>query len=152
MVIKFQLKKEQFIRLSILYHIQRKQFYFYAFTAAIITAFAIISKNLVLLAVVWIPFLIYLGIGIFGAIRDGSNKDNPVFLPTTYKFTDKGVSISTAIGESDLGWNLFSGWQVIAKNYVLKLKNGSILAIPQNAISSTQAPKFKVLLDKHLKK
>ncbi len=152
MTIDVQLTQSQITRLAILYHIQRKQFYFYAVTAAVISAVAIIQQIYPLLVVVWLPFLLYLGVGIAGAYRDGSKADNPALLPTTYKFTDAGVSISTSQGNSQLSWNQLSGWSVIAGTYVITLKQGSILAIPQSAVKTTQVAKFKGMLNKHLKK
>lgn len=151
MVVNAQLTKSQFIRLSILYHIQRKQFYFFALTAAAVTGYSMYSKTYVLLAVVWIPFLMYLGIGIFGAYREGSNENNPVYLPTRYEFSDTGIMISNEENEGKLNWDQLVNWQVIAKTYVLTLKNGQILAFPQNALSSMESPRLKSLLNKHIK-
>lgn len=152
MIIEAQLTRDQFIRLAILYHLQRKQFYFFALTAAVVTAFALFAAQPVLLVVVWVPFLMYVGVGVFGAYKEGNDENNPVFKPTRYKFTDAGVAIGNPDHDSQLVWEHFSGWSMIAKMYVLKLKNGQILAIPQEAVSSTQSPKFRALLNTHLKR
>ena len=150
MTIETQLTKSQFTRLAILYHIQRKQFYFFALTAAVVSVVAVVQQYYPLLAVVWLPFILYLGIGIFSAYRDAAKDDNPAFLPTTYKFNDTGVFISTEQGRSNLKWNQFAGWSTIAGIYVLTLKQGSMLAIPQGAVKTTQVAKFKALLNKHI--
>lgn len=152
MTIDVQLTRSQIIRLAILYHIQRKQFYFYAITAAVISAVAIFQQIYPLLVVVWLPFLLYLIVGIYGAYRDGSKVDNPALLPTTYKFSDTGVTISNKQGSSQLSWNQLAGWSIIAGTYVITLKQGSMLAIPQSALTTTQVAKFKGMLNKHLKK
>ncbi|GAB4431347.1 MAG: hypothetical protein Kow0031_12470 [Anaerolineae bacterium] len=152
MTIDVQLTKSQFTRLAILYHIQRKQFYFYAITAAVISAVAFIQQIYPLLVAVWLPFLMYLAIGIGGAYRDGNKADNPALQPTSYKFTEAGVTVSTAQGSSQLSWGQLSGWSVIAGTYVITLKQGSMLAIPQSAVKTTQVAKFKAMLNKHLKK
>ena len=150
MTVEAQLTKSQFARLAILYHIQRKQFYFYALTAAVVSVVAVVQQYWPLLIVVWLPFIFYVGIGVFGAYRDGANKDNPAFLQTTYKFSDTGVFVSTSQGRSNLKWNQFSGWSSIAGVYVLTLKEGAMLAIPQSAVKSTQIAKFNAMLDKHI--
>lgn len=152
MTIEVQLTQSQIIRLAILYHIQRKQFYFYAITAAVISTVAIIQQIYPLLVAVWLPFLLYLAIGIIGAYRDGSNTDNPALLPTTYTFNDTGVTINAGQDRSQLSWGQLSGWSIIAGTYVITLKQGSMLAIPQSAVKTTQLAKFKGMLNKHLKK
>lgn len=152
MTIEVQLTQSQITRLAILYHIQRKQFYFYAITAAVISAVAIIQQIYPLLLVVWLPFLLYLAVGIGGAYRDGSKADNPALLPTTYQFNDTGVTVSTSQGSSQLSWNQLAGWSVIASTYVITLKQGSMLAIPQSAVKTAQVAKFKGMLNKYLGK
>lgn len=152
MNIEATLTPDQFVRLSILQHFQRRQFYFFALTAAAVTAYTIFSGVYIMLAVVWIPFGLYVGIGIYGAYKESRDVNNPVFRPTTYKFTAAGVAISSAVHNSQLSWEHFSGWGMVANIYVLKLKNGQILAIPQAAVSASQAPKFRALLNTHLKK
>ena len=152
MIIEAQLTREQFVRLAILFHFQRKQFYFFAITAAVVTAYAMIQAVPALLAVVWLPFLFSIGIGIFGAYKEARDPNNPVFKPTRYKFTASGVAVGNPDHDSQLSWDHFSGWNVIASMYVLKLKNGQILAVPQSSVSSTQAPKLRALLDAHLKR
>ncbi len=149
MVIKTSLTKDQFIRVTLLRHVQRKLFYFYAFTCAGATAFAIVYGTYLYL-ILWIPFIIYILAGVIGAFRAGADKDQPAYLPTRYEFTEKGVSISTSQGSSQLEWEEFSGWNILAKCYVLVLLAGPILAIPQSAVSITQLTKFEALLKKHI--
>ncbi len=151
MNIEATLTPDQFVRLSMLHHFQRKQFYFFALTAAVVTAYAIFSGAYIMLAVVWLPFVLYVVVGIYGAYRESRDANNPVFKPTTYNFSSTGVAISSTAHNSQLGWEQFSGWSMMAQMYVLKLKSGQILAIPQAAVTSTQAPKLRALLNAHLK-
>ena len=152
MIIKTKLERSQFIRLAILYHIQRKSFYFFAITAAIITAFAVTQQLYALLVVVWLPFILYLGVGVFGAYRDSSNPENPVLQPTTYRFDQKGVDIESISGHSQLTWTQFQKWSIVARIYVLTLNSGQMLAIPQSAVSATQVARFRAMLNRHIKK
>ena len=150
MTVETTLSRDQFIRLSILRHIQRKTFYFWAIICAVLTAYAIVRGPYLLLYAAWIPFGLYLGAGIFFAVQGSMDKNQPHFLPTRYEFGSKGVSVSTAQGQSVLGWEHFSGWKKMAQCYVLFLTAGPILAIPQKAIAPAQTAKFEGLLDKHL--
>jgi hypothetical protein len=152
MTIKTKLERYQFIRLAILYHIQRRSFYFFSITAAIITVFAVSRELYPLLVVVWLPFLLYLGIGIFGAYRDGNNPQNPALHPTTYHFDHNGVDIDSIMGHSQLAWSQFHKWSIVARIYVLTLNNGQMLAIPQSAIRTTQVARFRAMLNKHIKR
>jgi hypothetical protein len=152
MIIKSKLGKSQFFRLAILYHIQRKSFYFYAITAAIITVVATTQQLYALLVVAWLPFILYLGVGVFGAYRESNNPNNPVLHLTTYRFDDKGVDIESSTGHSQLAWNQFQKWSIVARIYVLTLRSGQILAIPRSAVSAPQVARFRAVLNKHIKK
>ena len=55
-------------------------------------------------------------------------------------------------GYSELAWDQFSGWNLMAKCYVLVLLAGPILAIPQTSVPMTQTTKFETLLRKHIDK
>ncbi len=150
MLIETQLTKDQFVRISILRHFQRKQFYFYAITCALVTVFAVLQQIYILLAVAWLPFLLYIGIGVYGAISSGSNPDHPAYLPTKYKFTNNGVTITNAQGESELSWQYFTHWKVAVNCYLIELKAGSALVIPQSAVAATKKAKFEALLDQNI--
>ena len=150
MVIETTLSREQFIRLSIWRHIQRKTFYFWALTCAALTAFAILRGPQVLLVAAWLPFLLYLLLGIVTAFKQVTDKTSPLFLPTRYEFTDKGVAVSSQQGNSQLKWSHFAAWKVIAGCYVLVLAAGPIVAIPKSAVPVTQMSRFEGLLKKHV--
>jgi hypothetical protein len=151
MTIEAKLSKSQFIRLTILHHIQRKQFYFYALTAALVTVAAIVMAYYALLVVVWLPFFLYLAIGIIDAYRAGNDEFNPALHPTTYKFSDKGIKVTNGQDSSHISWNQISTWSTLARIYVLTLKSGPILAIPQTAVATPQTAKFRAILNKHIK-
>ena len=150
MLIETQLTKDQFVRVSILRHFQRKQFYFYAVTCALVTVFAVLQQIYILLAVAWLPFLLYIGIGVYGAISGGSDPDHPAYLPTKYKFTNSGVTISNVQGESQLSWQHFTHWKVAVNCYIIELKAGSALVIPQSSVAPTKKAKFEAILDKNI--
>ncbi len=152
MVIKTSLSQGEFIRLSIFQHIQRKPFYFFALLCAALTAVALVTGPRILLAGAWIPFGLYLLLGIVNAILDSYNKENPYALPTRYEFTKKGVTISTEQDKDQLKWQDFSEWKVISKCYVLTITGGSIMAIPQKALTVVQRPQFEILLNKYIVK
>lgn len=153
MIIEATLSKDQFIRLSILQHIQRGRFYFYALTCAGVTAYVIFlgGPNLFLL-VAWIPFILYLALGILSAFQDSAAKNNPHLQPIRYRFSSKGVSISSDPNKSNLEWKHFTTWQTVAACYVLTLTDGAILAIPTAALSTEQKPKFEAMLDEYILK
>lgn len=150
MTVETTLTRDLFIRLSILRHIQRKTFYFWAIVCAVLTAFALVQGPMLLLYAAWLPFGLYLAAGIFLAVQGSMNQNQPHFLPTRYEFNSSGVSVSTEQGHSQLGWEHFSGWKKMAHCYVLFLTTGPILAIPQKAVAPTQTGKFEGLLNKHL--
>ena len=150
MVIETNLSRELFIRLSILRHIQRKSFYFYAILCAVLTAYALVQGPYILLLAAWIPFGLYLILGLVEAIRGSADKSQPYFLPTHYEFTKDGVSISTSQGSSQLEWGHFAGWKFMARCYVLILAAGPILAIPRAAVPLTQIARFETMLRDHI--
>jgi Ca2+/Na+ antiporter len=151
MNLEAELTRDQFTRIAILHHIQRRQFYFYALTAALVTVFAITQTMYILLLVAWVPFVVYLAIGIYGAYKESGDEKNMAFLKTRYKFSDTGIIIDTANGQGQLKWEQVGRWKIIADCYVLQLKNGPILAIPETAVNVQQTPKFKAILNKHIK-
>lgn len=152
MTVETTLTREQFIRLSLLRHIQRKTFYFYAIMCAVLTAYALVWGPQLLLLVAWVPFILYLLLGLIGALRDGNNKEHPLFQPTRYQFDHKGLSIKSNQGQSQLEWQHFAGWKTMAACYVLFLKAGPMIAIPQSAFSAPQIPEFEGLLRQHIGK
>jgi len=151
MTIEAALSKEQLTRLSILRHIQRRTFYFYALTCAVLTGYSLVFGPRILLLVAWVPFILYVAAGIFGALQGSRDENHPALLPTQYKFDKTGVVLSNSQGQSVLGWEHFADWKVIAACYTLTLKGGSILAIPRSDIPLAEVAKFEGLLDKHIK-
>lgn len=151
MTIKTTLTRTQFIRLSLWRHFNRLTFYFYAVTASAVTAYAFVYESYIWLLVGWLPFVIYLGVGVFTAWQTSRDEQNPIFLPTEYKFDKSGVMIYSAQGDSQLGWELFQNWKTIAQCYVLQLRSGPILAIPKIDVPITKRNKFENLLDDYLK-
>ena len=150
MIIEAILSREQLIRLSILRHIQRSPFYFYAVTCAALTAYGLIFGPTILLLAGWAPFLLYMAIGIFGAIKAGGDANHPALLETRYELDKSGVMVTNSAGKSVLGWEHFSDWKIIAKCYILTLSSGDVLAIPQTAVSSAQVAKFEGWLEKYI--
>ena len=150
MVIETSLTRDQFIRLSILRHFQRIHFYVFALTAAGLTAWGLLRGPLIFILVGWIPFFVYIIVGVITAVKDGRDEDNPIFSSTRYEFTKKGVSINSKAGNSNLAWQDFIGWKMMTKCYVLTLSSGAILAIPQTAVPINQIAKFESLLNRNI--
>ncbi len=148
MTIKATLSKDQFVRLSILRHIQRKMFYFYVATGAALSAYGFVYGPSLLVWVAWIPFLFYLAPAIIGAYQ--TDPDHPLFQPTTYRIDKAGLGIETPDKDSLVEWEYFKSWRVITQCYVLFLEAGPVIAIPQNAVRPTQRAKFEMLLDKYI--
>jgi len=149
--IETTLSKDQFIRLAILRHIQRKSFYFYAAIGAAVTAFAIVRGGQpILFLLAWIPFLFYVLPGVIGPFRQSRETDHPLFQPTRYEFSKQGVTIKNSDNESELEWSQFSEWKTVAQCYVLYLTAGPVLAIPQADVPVTQQARFEDLLERHL--
>lgn len=152
-MLKFEssLTKSQFIRLSILRHIQRNTFYFYAFTCAVVTAYVLIQdESRIFLLIVWLPFLLYILLGLINAFQLSSDKDTPYLLPTKYEFSVEGVKLRNRKGKSQLEWSDFATWKKMVGCYVLILQNGAIIPIPESALASSSAKQFEQLLTQYL--
>jgi hypothetical protein len=102
--------------------------------------------------VAWVPFLFYLLPPIIGTFQESKAEDHPLFLPTRYEFTQRGVSIKNTNNESQLKWEHFANWKTMAQCYVLFLTAGPMLAIPQLDVPTTQKPKLEALFRKHIDK
>lgn len=151
MTIEATLSQDEFIRLAIWRHFNRRWFFFYALTAALTTAYTVVfGATYWLLVIVWIPFALYILLGIFEAIRDSRQADNPILLKTKYKFDGKGVSISNAQGDSQLIWEQFISWRYIAQCYVLLLTGGLMIVIPKSALSTTKVTKLESMLKQYV--
>lgn len=150
MVIESRLTRQQFVRLAVLRHFQRAQFYVFASLAAGLTAFGIVLGRAILVPAGWVPFLVYILAGIVGAVRDGRAKDAPYFLPTRYDLTAGGVDVATSRGRSHLDWSRFEGFRKMVGCYVLILGGGAILAIPEEAVPRGQAGRLEELIRRHL--
>lgn len=150
MTFEATLARDQFIRLSILRHIQRKSFYFYAATGAALTAYGLVRGPAVLALVAWIPFIFYLLPQVVAVFRQSKVEDHPLFLPAKYEFTKRGVSIKNDHDESQLTWEHFASWKIMAQCYVLVLTTGPMLAIPQSAVPTHRRSELEALLGKYI--
>jgi len=151
--IETTLSRDQFIRLAVLRHIQRKTFYFYAAIGAAVTAFTIVrGGEPILFVLAWVPFLFYMLPGILGPYRQSQDMNQPLFQPTRYEFSKQGVTIKSSDNESELEWSQFSEWKTVTQCYVLYLTAGPLLAIPQADVPVTQRVKFEDLLERHIGK
>lgn len=151
MTIEATLSQDEFIRLAIWRHFNRRWFFFYAITAAVVTTYTtMFGATYWLLLVVWLPFALYILLGIIEAIRDSRQVDNPILLTTKYKFSGNGVSMSNAQGESDLTWEQFVSWRYIAQCYVLLLTGGLMIVIPKSALSTTKVTNLESMLKQYV--
>lgn len=150
MTINATLSRDQFVRLSLLRHFQRTSFYFYALTCAALTSYTFFGGPVPLMIVGWVPFGIYILMGLANALTGSIGKNRPYLQPTRYEFTDQGVAIKNAQGESQLEWQHFASWQMLSDCYVLVLTAGSIIAIPRSAIPPHQSKQFEQILQQHI--
>jgi len=150
MVIEASLTTNQFVRISILRHLHRSHFFFFAATCSIVTAYAIYSDRLIFLLVAWVPFAIYLAVGIVGIIQSSAANDRPYLLKTRYELSNKGIVVSNERGKSMLEWKHFSDSKLMLGCYVLFLHAGPMLAIPQTAIAPEQVNQFETMLAKYI--
>lgn len=146
MVIQTQLKKDQFVRLTLMQHLQRPSFYFWAITSAALTAWALFGGPFVLIFVGWLPFGLYLMSGIVMAFVGSRGSDKPYLQPTRYEFDDQGIKIGSTLGESFLEWQQVVAWKVMSGCYVLLLANNAMLAFPQDSVAPHRMPQFEQLL------
>ncbi len=151
MVIKTRLPPDLFVRLSILRHLQRPTFYVYALLAAGITIYTLFMPvPLSVLFLGWIPFGMYILLGVIGAIRASRVKDAPYFFSTTYDITAGGIAITNPQAQTQLDWDRFEGWQQIVNTYVIVLNGGAILAIPQSDVPIHQREALEKLLGENI--
>ncbi|NNJ09884.1 YcxB family protein [Chloroflexales bacterium ZM16-3] len=130
-VVEARLQPPQFFQLSLLRHFQRPSFYFYAVTAAALTALTYtMNIDIMLLVVGWVPFGIYMILGLANAFAGSRNPEQPYFLQTRYEFGDEELRMSTSRGASTLIWSRFKEWRKVVGCYVLVLDSGPIMAIP----------------------
>lgn len=150
MVIEARLSKNQFVKLAITRHLQRTTFYFYALTVSAVTAYVILGGDFILLLVAWLPFMLYIILGVMNAFRSGADESLPIFLPTRYTFGEQGVEVSSSAGQSTVEWSQFSVWKRLARCYVLVLVSGQIIAIPEAAVANQHVKQFETLLRTHI--
>lgn len=150
MVIEASLTTGQFIRISLLRHIHRPHFFFFAATCSVVTAYAIYADRLIFLLVAWVPFVIYLAVGITGIIQSSTATNRPYLLKTRYELSNRGIVVSNQQGESMLEWKHFSDSKLMLGCYVLFLAAGPMLAIPQSAIAPERVEQFEKMLEKYI--
>jgi membrane protein implicated in regulation of membrane protease activity len=147
MVIEATLPRETSIKLSLLLFFNNKGLYIYLLACGLVTAFAIYSHNYGLLFLAWIPYAVYVVLGLSNAFRKNpADKESSHQQPTRYTFTNTEVVAKTAQGEGALKWTDFTKWEILAKSYVLFHADGFILAIPQAAVPPDKVADFESLL------
>lgn len=152
MVIDARLSRRQFIRLAILRHLQRPGFYLFAGICAFLSAYALLQGVPLVLLAGWAPFLLYIALGVLGALRAGRNPRNPSLAQTRYAFTDEGIAVRALRQESHIPWAQVWSWRVLLNCYVVTLAGGFILVIPQEAVPPHQRAAFEALLRERIGK
>lgn len=150
--VESQLTKNQFMRLSILRHIQRTTFYFFAFTCAILTAYAIVLGPQSLLLVAWLPFILYIFMGFMNAYQGSQADGAPYFLSTRYEFAKSGVRLSAKSGKSRLKWEEIAAWKKMVGCYVLVLEGDAIVAIPEKDVPPSQSKQLEKVFNEYIGK
>lgn len=146
MTIKAKLTKDQLFRLALLRHMERPTFFFNAFTSAALIAYATWKDIYIILFVAWMPFTLYIALGVFEAWRNSRDRNNPLLLSTSYEFTDAGVSITTSLAKSSLEWKQFDKVKVMIDCYVFTLNGGQIIAIPRTDVAANHKQDFENLI------
>ncbi len=140
-VIQAHLQPFHFFRISLLRHIQRSSFYFYAITAGALSALAYtMTVSPLVLFVAWVPFATYLILGFINAYVGSRRKDEPYFLPTRYEFGEHALKLRTSQGASEVAWSDFREWRKVVGCYLFYLQSGSVIAIPLEDVTKGREP------------
>lgn len=150
MVFETQLTRNQFIKLALIRHFSRANFYFLAATCSLFTAYAIYKDAWLLLLAIWPPFLLYIAFGVVSVFRQSSDPNKPFFLPTRYELTETGLLVRTEQGQSELPWEEFISFRMMSGCYVLYLESGPMLAIPQEAVPEKKVEAFEKFVEERL--
>ena len=147
MVIEATLPRDTSIKLSLLLFFNNKGLYIYLLACGLVTAFALYSSNYGLLFLAWIPYAVYIVLGVSSAFRQNpAGKESTDQLPTRYTFTNTEIITKTAQAEGKLNWADFAKWEILAKSYILFHSKGFVLAIPQTAVPAEKVADFEALL------
>lgn len=153
MIIESTLSQREFTQHSLARHFQRPIFYVWAFLSAALTAYAIFTPDLpdLLMLAAWLPFLVYIIAGWIIITRRGRDKSLPIYLPTRYELTARGITISSQKGRSELPWGQLRAWRKVGGIYELALTTGQFLIISQRALSNRQIKPFEDMLKANIK-
>lgn len=148
MIIESTISRREFTRHALTRHFRRPAFYLYAFVAAVLTAYAFWMSDppLVLYLAAWLPLLVYSIGGWIRITQRSRDQSLPIYLPTRYEFTRRGVELSSRQGRSEFAWEDFRAWRKAEGVYELTLRSGQLLIISQRAVSSRQAAALEELL------
>ncbi|MFV9505281.1 MAG: YcxB family protein [Oscillochloridaceae bacterium umkhey_bin13] len=152
MIIESTLNRQEFIRHALTRHFRRPTFYIFAFVAAVLTAYAFLiddAPNIIYLAA-WLPVLMHTIVGLITITRQSGDKNLPLYLPTRYELTRKGIELSSRQGRTELSWADFRAWRKVVGVYELALTNGQLLVITQRAVPPRQTAAFEELLTKQI--
>lgn len=133
-------------QLTLLRHIERPAFYFYAVTVAALIVYAVWKNITIMLFLAWVPFIFYVAFGIFGAWRYSRESNNPLLLPTHYEVTDQGLSLKTSIATSFLEWKHIRSVKIVIDCYIFSLTSRQILAIPRADIAANHKEAFEEMV------
>ncbi|RME76402.1 MAG: YcxB family protein [Chloroflexi bacterium] len=149
MHIKTTLSKSTAVKLSLWLFFQNKGLYLYLLACAVITAYALYRDNYGLLMVAWIPYLFYVGLGIYSAFRHAGPRgaDSEA---VEYVVGEKGLVVQSAGQKKHFDWQEFGGWKRLAGTYVLFHRDGFMLAIPQADIPAGQTIPLETTLRRYI--
>lgn len=152
MIIESALTRQEFIRHALTRHFGRPTFYVFAFVAAVLTAYAFLADDAptILYLAAWLPLLVYAVGGWITISRQSRNQSLPLYLPTRYELTRKGIELSSRQGRSEFAWTDFRAWRKVVGLYELALTNGQLLVITQRAVPPRQVGSFEELLRKQI--
>jgi hypothetical protein len=149
MIVESTLGRREFTRHALGRHFRRPIFYVYAMLAAVLTAYTIYDSSvaqLPALAAGWLPFLVYGIVGFVAIPRRARDPQLPVYQPTRYELSTKGLIMTISGRRSEFSWAEFRSWRKSFAVYELQLKSGQLLLIAQSALGARQVAGFEKLL------
>lgn len=148
MIIESTISRREFIRHALARHFRRPSFYLYAFVAAVLTAYGFWAPDAptFLYVAAWLPLLVYGAGGWISISRRSRDESLPLYLPTRYEFTKRGIEVSSRQGRSAFKWDEFRAWRKTEGVYELTLRSGQLLIISQRAVSHRQVAPLEEML------
>jgi hypothetical protein len=80
-----------------------------------------------------------------------NSKNSIFFLPASYVFTEKNISVKTPLTQGIIKWDVFNKWTTVNDYYILYITTQGFTAIPKSAIPVQDILSFESLLRRKIK-